>query len=443
MIATCPADESLRLYALGDLDEAAAEEIESHLAACAACGETIARFDSADDTLVRHLPLAAGEGEDASDVAGWLESLRSGPPVGEAWAGPFDDGFIGADGAEAAAENFSNYELLGVLGRGGMGVVYRARHRQLNRIVAVKVLSPRLTAAPEARRRFEREIQVLGGLHHPGIVMATDAGRVGGAAYLVMELVDGVDLSRLVREGGPLTVGETCEAGRQIAEALSAAHEAGAVHRDVKPSNVMVDWRGRVKLLDFGLAHFNAVSAESLETSVGRLLGTLDYMAPEQAGSGDATDAKTQASDAPGTTADLYGLGATLFYLLTGQPPHGSHTGRTLVQQLRAVVDGDVPRVITLRADVPAELDDFIARLLSREPSGRPASAEAVAEELTNWAGGDLAARVVEISPLPSGGAGGATHTPDEDAFDQSEQALRSLSELVGPDTSPTLWVGK
>jgi serine/threonine protein kinase len=334
MNAICPESDTLRRYAIGDLDDSDGQEIEAHLADCPVCEETVAQFDSADDTLMRHLPLVAAVAE-AGNEPGWLDRLRDGPPAGEASqlaahirSEPDDAG------TDDSIGQFSAYELLGVLGRGGMGVVYRARHRHLNRPVALKVLSPRLTTAAEARRRFEREIHVLGGLHHPGIVMATDAGRAGGAAYLVMELVDGIDLSRLVRQGGPLSVAEACEVARQMADALAAAHQAETVHRDVKPSNVMVDRRGRVKLLDFGLAHLSILSNDSFETSLGRLLGTLDYMAPEQAVDQDRLDFR----------ADIYSLGATLFYLLMGQPPHGSHTGRSLVGQLRALASAEAPR---------------------------------------------------------------------------------------------------
>src|SRR5580704_620813 len=294
-----PPNEVLSRYAIGDLDDAASDDIERHLAVCLACEDSLARFDSAEDSLMRHLPLAAVQTPQAvSESPDWLAELRNGPldlrtpgsePRLSAMTGP--------------PPEFSSYELLGVLGRGGMGIVYRARHRQLHRLVALKVLSPRLMATSEARRRFEREIRILGGLHHPGIVMATDANRIDGAAYLVMELIDGVDLARMVRVGGPLSVPEACETGRQIAGALAAAHQAGTIHRDIKPSNVMIDRLGRVKLLDFGLAHLAEASTESLDTSLGRLLGTLDYMAPEQADCERPLDARV----------DLFGLGATLF----------------------------------------------------------------------------------------------------------------------------------
>jgi Protein kinase domain len=417
MTVECPSQQLLRRYAIGDLDDDASDDVERHLALCPACEDSLAQCDSAEDSLMRHLPLAGALSvEMPAESPGWLAQLRNGP-LDSAAPAPA----VSPDAAGPAAE-FSSYELLGVLGHGGMGVVYRARHRQLGRLVALKVLSPRLMATAEARRRFEREIRVLGGLHHPGIVMATDANRIDGAAYLVMELIDGVDMARMVRDGGPLTVAEACEAGRQIADALAAAHLAGTIHRDMKPSNVMIDRTGRAKLLDFGLAHLAELSTESRETSLGRLLGTLDYMAPEQADSERALDPRV----------DLFGLGATLFYLLTGRPPHGDHSKGSLLAQLRALVAEEPPRVSTLRADVPPELDEFIARLLSRDPAQRPESAESVSRTLSTWAGGNLAARVDELCRTRDSEAKRPTNSTEEEAAPSSGAiAQRSLSELL------------
>ncbi|MES2792307.1 MAG: serine/threonine-protein kinase [Planctomycetota bacterium] len=417
-LGTCPTDQDLREYAIGNCGDDLYQNIEEHLRACPTCEDTIAQFDCVDDTLMRHLPLAvAGQIPTPAPAPLWLDRLRERVPQ------PSDNEFTAGTTPPTAIpqEGLANYELLGVLGRGGMGIVYLARHRQLNRRVALKVLSPHLLATPEAHYRFQREIQLLGRLNHPGIVMATDAGTVASGAYLVMELIDGADLSRVVREKGPLSVGEACEVGRQLAEALAAAHESGAIHRDVKPSNVMIDrQQGRVRLLDFGLARLEMSLVESGETSLGRLLGTLDYMAPEQSEGDQAVDFR----------ADFYGLGATLYFLLTGRPPHGSHVGRSLLEHLRTIATTPAPRVRSLRLDIPEELDDFIARLLSHHLDQRPASARDVAQELSRWAGGDLAARAAEISPPPA---------LLEQTSHGTAEAEQSLSELLGLTLSPAM----
>ncbi|MBW3600846.1 MAG: protein kinase, partial [Planctomycetes bacterium] len=212
MLATaCPSPEELRSYVLGDSDEDAARRLEEHLARCPACEETLAEFDAADDTLVRHLPLAAAAEQDPQPA--WLERLRESVPPSEENAETPHAERVG-EIADRSGEFLGAYRLLARIGRGGMGVVYRALHTQLDRVAAVKVLSPQLVASRAARARFDREIQIVGRLDHPGIVRASDAGRVGRTAYLVMEYVDGVNLRQLVRRGGPLTVAEACEAAR-------------------------------------------------------------------------------------------------------------------------------------------------------------------------------------------------------------------------------------
>jgi serine/threonine protein kinase len=172
-----------------------------------------------------------------------------------------------------------------------MGAVYRARHTKLDREVAVKLLSSDRLRSARAVSRFEREMKAIGRLHHPHIVQAFDAGEVEGQYYLVMELVSGLDLSAVVDRVGPLPLADACEIVRQVALGLQHAHEHDLVHRDIKPSNLMLTPAGDVKLLDLGRARLqDPLSDEHAVTSSGQIMGTLDYMAPEQLGDSHAVD---------------------------------------------------------------------------------------------------------------------------------------------------------
>ncbi|MDB4766755.1 protein kinase [bacterium] len=394
MVLNCPTENALRLYLIGDYSDEEGAQIEEHLSQCAACEDTLARFDDTKDILLRHLPMAAAATDEAElpnsfSRPAWLDRLKAGLPAKSIeQTDSLSDDFV-VEQASNPISGLESYKLLGILGRGGMGVVYRGRHRQLGREVAIKIVHPKLTSALSARDRFEQEIRILGGMNHPGIVMATDAGRVGPAAYLVMELIEGIDLARLVRKHGPLSISQATEITRQIAEALAAAHAGNAIHRDVKPSNVMLDRSGQAKLLDFGLAHLSERAHKHHETSLGHVLGTLDYMAPEQA------EGKSVAS-----STDLYGLGALLFYLLTGDPPHGNSPDRTLLQQLKSITTADARSLSSVRVDVPDELNELVAKLLTRDPSLRSADAKQVAQSLSSWADADsIASLTEEIEP--------------------------------------------
>jgi serine/threonine protein kinase len=189
------------------------------------------------------------------------------------------------------------YKLLAELGKGGMGTVYRALHTKLDREVALKILPAERTKDPEAVDRFQREMKAVGKLEHPHIVRATDAGEQDGTHFLVMEYVEGLDLSELVQVIGPLPVADACEVIRQAAVGLQAAHEHGMVHRDIKPSNLMLAANGRVKILDLGLALLDPQRGDVDDegggrdlTSDGQIMGTFDYMAPEQAGDSHGVD---------------------------------------------------------------------------------------------------------------------------------------------------------
>ncbi|MGL5097191.1 MAG: serine/threonine-protein kinase, partial [Planctomycetia bacterium] len=215
---------------------------------------------------------------------------------------------------------FDDYVVLDKIGQGGMGAVFRARHRRMDRIVAVKILKPNKpmddARRREMRSRFEREVKTAGRLLHPNIVAAFDAGEVAGSPYLVMEYLGGVDLHQLVRLRGPLSAGEAVPLIVQAARGLGYAHQNGVVHRDVKPSNLFLDSTGIVKVLDLGLARLAdrgdggaAVGDKNELTQAGVVMGTVDFMAPEQAEDTHRAEA----------TADVYSLGCTLYYILTGE----------------------------------------------------------------------------------------------------------------------------
>ena len=200
------------------------------------------------------------------------------------------------------------YRLVEKLGEGGMGVVYKAVHTELDRVVAVKVLPAGRLGDDESMARFHREIKAIGRLDHPHIVRAFDARRIGETHFLVMEFVEGPDWEHLVRRRGPLRVADVCELGRQAALGLQHAHEHGLIHRDIKPSNLMLTREGQVKILDLGLARIQGGAVSQALTISGQIMGTPDYIAPEQSCDSHNVDIR----------ADLYSLGCTLYKLLAG-----------------------------------------------------------------------------------------------------------------------------
>jgi serine/threonine-protein kinase len=280
------------------------------------------------------------------------------------------------------------------LGRGGMGVVYDARHVGLNQQVAIKVLLPEMSGDPSLLDRFFAEAQAAAASRHPGIVRILDVSRLHDVAYIVMEFLEGESLTtRLAREA-PLPVADVLAITRQLASALSAAHTAGVVHRDLKPDNVYVvpdpdmPLGERTKILDFGIAKIAShLASRGRHTRTGTIMGTPTYMSPEQCSGAGAIDHRS----------DLYSLGCISFEMLTGQPPFSGEVGEVIGAHLYR----PVPSIRALRPDVPRPVARLLSSLLAKAPAERPVSAAALVQSLD-----ELTPRVITSSrprPLVTG----------------------------------------
>ena len=316
------------------------------------------------------------------------------------------------DAAAQVAELFPELRLEGEIARGGFSTVFRAEHRRMKRPVALKFLDTLLARSAEAVALFEQEMITVGGLDHPGIVRAHDAGERDGRWFILMEFMDGQDCGALVRRHGKLPIAESCEIIRQAALALHYAHGQGLVHRDVKPGNIMVSGGvertkgaegtkensdalpsvpSTVKVLDFGLASlvvapiFGATDSEA-----GRFLGTLEYVAPEQIEAPNRVDAR----------ADVYGLGATLRRMLTGLPMRESASEQSLFLRMKAITAQVPPPIATVRAGLPRELARLCDQMVALDRNDRPASAAEVARLLEPWCAGAELARLFTDGPL-------------------------------------------
>jgi serine/threonine protein kinase len=267
------------------------------------------------------------------------------------------------------------YRIARELGRGGMATVFLAQDEELGRPVAVKVLPEHLAGEEAFRARFVREAQLAGRLSHPNIVRVYDAGEADGRPYMVMEYVPGSSLAG----ARDLPVAQVVDLGVQACAGLQHAHEAGLIHRDVKPANLLVRQDGVLKIADFGIAR----AAESTRhTQAGTLLGTAAYLAPEQIAGEDATPA-----------SDIYSLGAVLYELLSGRPPYSF---ASLAELAVKQSDGVIQPVGDLAAGVSREVEAAVMHALARDPSFRPASAAELALELTPAAADEQPTR-----PLP------------------------------------------
>ena len=270
----------------------------------------------------------------------------------------------------ATFSNFGDYELLEEIARGGMGVVYRARHRPLNRIVAVKmILAGRLASESEVKR-FHHEAEAAAGLDHPNIVPVYEVGEQDGRQFFAMGFVEGQSLQDAVQEN-PLSPRESAGVTATIATAVQYAHSKGIVHRDLKPGNVLIDQDGQPRITDFGLA--KRTEADAGMTATGQIVGTPAYMPPEQA-SGDI--------EKIGPTADVYSLGAILYYLLTGRPPFQSDS---VMETLKQVLERDPVSPRMLNPAVDRDLETICLKCLEKDAAKRYASAADLANDLIRY----------------------------------------------------------
>ena len=433
----CLTREELSEYLRGKVDASQVDAIAGHVESCAGCQETVVMLAEQSDTFADALRRSSHD-EPFVDEPACCEALAH---ITESTAPPATDRL-------RDFERIGPYQIVERLGCGGMGTVFKAVHTKLKRTVALKILPASRWASAAAVTRFEREMQAIGQLDHPHIIRASDAGEEFGMHYLVMEYVDGLDLSRIARRLGPLPIADVCEIGRQAALGLQYADENRLVHRDIKPSNLILTeprladhgaLNGQtakgavVKILDLGLALLGDEHAEQRDnlTTVGQLMGTLDYMSPEQGHDCHDVDIR----------ADIYSLGATLFKLLTGRAPFAGPEHNTLLKKLSALANKPAPRIQSLRPEIPNPLAAVIDRLLAHEPENRYASPAEVAMALAPFAREANLAKLLERARhAPEPESGSVVQHPGVSPFAVS--GLRAKSQPRRRRSRLVTWIG-
>jgi serine/threonine protein kinase len=426
-----PTDQALRACGLGRLDGVPAASVHSHLEGCPECRRHVAELSS-DSFLGRLRDAKAG-------------SQSSGPAVSST------DGLSMLDGRPAPAApppastlppglaDHPDYKILRELGHGGMGTVFLARNTLMGRMEVLKVISGHLVKRRGVIGRFLGEIRSAAKLLHPHIVAAYTAIRLSEGLVLAMEYVEGLDLSRVVKAKGPLPVAHACSYVHQAALGLQHAHEHGMVHRDTKPSNLMLakqGTRGVVKVLDFGLAKLTSEGAvDGGLTHEGQMLGTPDFIAPEQIRNAREADIR----------ADIYSPGCTLYYLLTGKPPF---QGDSLYDILQAHHSMDATPLNLLRPKVPVEVAAIVAKMMAKEPGRRFQEPKEVAQALKPYfkssvAGGS--ALQANVSPTTQAGAertiGNVASISDRPHGSGTSPPLPPTMRTTGPAPRPeSMW---
>ena len=369
----------LERYLSDSLTESEGSAVAEHLQTCAVCRECLeslaaepGTWDDAksflpdqahDSTRLRSSLMrvgvresASGDGDDDGDIAPRGDSFEIAEVLRQ--LAPTDD--------PAMLGRLGSYEVSGVVGSGGMGVVLKGYDRSLDRTVAIKVLAPRLASSGAARRRFAREARAAATVLHPNVIVIHSVSNEGALPFLVMPYLRGESLQKRLNQNGPLAIDEIVRIAQQIAAGLSAAHDHGLVHRDIKPANILLEGGvDRVTITDFGLAR--AVDDASMTRS-GVIAGTPQYMSPEQA-RGDAVDSRS----------DLFSLGSVMYAMCTGHPPFRAESSYGI---LRKITDTEPRPIRELQPQIPEWLERLVSRLLSKKPDDRVGTAAQVADLL-------------------------------------------------------------
>jgi serine/threonine protein kinase len=363
-----PTDRTLSSYGLGKLDDASSKIVNQHVESCPDCRRRVAELSS-DRFLGRlrdaqahgrpNSPAPAMSATDGQSMLAGGDHSKSAPPP--------------ASSLPPGLAAHPDYEILRELGQGGMAVVYLAQNKLMGRVEVLKVVSSKLVNRQGVLDRFLGEIRNAAKLHHPNVVAAYSAINLGESFVLAMEYVDGLDLAQLVKARGALPVAHACNYIHQAALGLQHAHEHGMVHRDVKPSNLMLSRQGNralIKVLDLGLAKVKSErTTDRALTHDGQMLGTPDFIAPEQIVNAREADIR----------ADIYSLGCTYYYLLTGSPPFHADS---LYEVLQAHHSMEAMPLNLARPEVPIELAAIVARMMAKEPERRFQEPKQVAQAL-------------------------------------------------------------
>jgi WD40 repeat protein/tRNA A-37 threonylcarbamoyl transferase component Bud32 len=357
---------------LGAEDRALLELVHNEIILRKECGET-----PQPEEYQQRFPTLSSQVREVFAIDGLFDSTPRGSE------GAPGRGVPSITGSSLPGRTLGPYQLLEVLGRGGMGQVYKARHQGLDRLVALKVIRQDYVDEDHAGARFAQEAQAAARLSHPHIVTLFDAGEIDGTPFLAMEYLEGIDLDRLVRRDGPLPVARACAYLRQAALGLQHAQERGLVHRDVKPANLFLTADGTVvKVLDFGLARFRSGSQVGSLTQAGQFLGTPDYLAPEQLTDSRQVDGR----------ADVYSLGCTACYLLTGDPPF---PGGSVWDKLFKHRQTEPAMLRSPPKGVPPALGAVLRRMLAKRPDQRWPTPGDVAAALAPFCGPEGTGRVL------------------------------------------------